>query len=254
MRVSVFLVSDSTIVACAMAQAIRTEFAQVSHSPSFSSVADLVIDWDDTVVIIDAVNPKELVAQLNRDNDAVDTSHIIVLMRANQSVDEYRSIIGKVGALLPDGASLQEIALAARIVRHGITLLPTVAVAGLGHSGVADDMNARALEGCSFTDREHAVLGLISKGASNKVIGRKLDITESTVRVHVRAILKKLGMQNRTQAALYAVGQKGMQVGSDLFRPATTVMSAICGFVAVNLRTFMPEFTQTLLLQASIIA
>lgn len=254
MNTSVFLVSDSTVFACAMEQAIKTEFAKVARSSSLAGVIDLVIDWDDTVVIIDAGNPKELVTQLNREGDAVDSSHIIVLMRANQSVDEYRAIIGHVGALLPDGATLQEIALAARIVRHGITLLPTIAVADLRTSGVAAGGNVRSVEDYSFTDREYAVLGLISQGASNKIIGRKLDITESTVRVHVRAILKKLGMQNRTQAALYAVGQKGMKLGSNLFRPMTTMMSAIICFLTVNLRTSMPEFTETFLQQALIVA
>lgn len=254
MPVSVFLVSDSTIFACAMEQAIRTEFAQVARSSSLSSVVDLVVDWDDTVVIVDAGNPKDLVAQLSRNSDSIDASHVIVLMRANQSVDDYRPIIGNIGALLPDGATLQEIALAARIVRHGITLLPTVALAGLRMAGTASGAAVRSLDNQSFTDREHAVLGLISEGASNKIIGRKLDITESTVRVHVRAILKKLGMQNRTQAALYAVGHKGKQVVPDLFRPATTLMSAIVGILAVNLRSFMPDFAETLIIQASTLA
>lgn len=199
------------------------------------------MDWDDTVVIIDAVNPKELVAQLNCSNDAVDASHIIVLMRANQNVDDYRSIIGKVGALLPDGASLQEIALAARIVRHGITLLPTVAVAGLGYTRLNEDTHARSLDGCSFTDREHAVLGLISEGASNKVIGRKLDITESTVRVHVRAILKKLGMQNRNQSGGAFVDYVGTADQSVSWPISTATSAATASIFSMRLVRARPH-------------
>jgi two-component system nitrate/nitrite response regulator NarL len=45
------------------------------------------------------------------------------------------------------------------------------------------------------------------------MIARKLVISESTVRVHVRSILKKLGVQNRTQAALYAVNRKAAPSG-----------------------------------------
>ena len=44
----------------------------------------------------------------------------------------------------------------------------------------------------------------LTEGASNKVIARKLVITESTVKVHMKAILRKLRMQNRTQAAMWA--------------------------------------------------
>lgn len=237
MPVSVFLVSDSTIFASAMEQAIATEFAQVSRSSSLSNVISLEIDWHDSVVIVDAGNPKDLVSQLTRNRESIEAAHIIVLMRANQSIDDYRPIIGMIGGLLPDGATLQEIALAARIVRHGITLLPTVAIATLRPT----EADGESIDARSFTDREHAVLGLISQGASNKVIGRKLDITESTVRVHVRAILRKLGMQNRTQAALYAVSHKAGQVGSDFFRPVNGMLSCIAGFIVVNSRPFLTE-------------
>jgi DNA-binding NarL/FixJ family response regulator len=44
----------------------------------------------------------------------------------------------------------------------------------------------------------------LTEGASNKIIARKLVITESTVKVHMKAILRKLRLQNRTQAAIWA--------------------------------------------------
>ena len=45
------------------------------------------------------------------------------------------------------------------------------------------------------------------KGMANKVIARQFDICEATVKVHVKAILRKLGVENRTQAATWAVKQ-----------------------------------------------
>jgi two-component system nitrate/nitrite response regulator NarL len=53
-----------------------------------------------------------------------------------------------------------------------------------------------------FTDREITVARLLSEGRSNKVIARVLEIEEATVKVHVRNILKKLHVANRTQAAI----------------------------------------------------
>jgi two-component system, NarL family, nitrate/nitrite response regulator NarL len=47
-------------------------------------------------------------------------------------------------------------------------------------------------------------LQMLTQGASNKTIALKLVITESTVKVHLKAILRKLRLQNRTQAALWA--------------------------------------------------
>jgi two-component system nitrate/nitrite response regulator NarL len=55
-----------------------------------------------------------------------------------------------------------------------------------------------------LSSRELAILRTLMEGASNKVIARKLVITEATVKVHMKAILRKLSLQNRTQAAIWA--------------------------------------------------
>ncbi|MBA4330072.1 MAG: DNA-binding response regulator [Polaromonas sp.] len=55
--------------------------------------------------------------------------------------------------------------------------------------------------------RERDVLALIARGDSNKVIARKLDIAETTVKIHVQHILRKLQLSSRVQAAVYATGR-----------------------------------------------
>ncbi len=55
-----------------------------------------------------------------------------------------------------------------------------------------------------FTERQYAVLTCLCLGDPNKVIGRKLGMTETTVKVHVREIMRKLGVCNRTQVAIAA--------------------------------------------------
>jgi DNA-binding NarL/FixJ family response regulator len=57
----------------------------------------------------------------------------------------------------------------------------------------------------ALTPRERDVLELIAQGRSNKVIARELGVAEKTVKTHVGHILAKLGVNDRTQAALYAV-------------------------------------------------
>jgi DNA-binding NarL/FixJ family response regulator len=67
-----------------------------------------------------------------------------------------------------------------------------------------------------LSPREKSILHCLIEGDSNKSIARKIDIAEATVKVHVKAILRKIRVQNRTQAAIW-----GMNNGS-LARPATS--------------------------------
>ena len=56
-----------------------------------------------------------------------------------------------------------------------------------------------------LSPREKVILRCITEGASNKHIARKLDIAEATVKVHLKAILRKIRVQNRTQAAVWGL-------------------------------------------------
>ncbi len=67
----------------------------------------------------------------------------------------------------------------------------------------ANDQSATPL-----SPREEQILAHIARGASNKEIARALDIAETTVKIHVQHILRKLGLSSRVQAAVYATGRK----------------------------------------------
>ncbi len=64
-----------------------------------------------------------------------------------------------------------------------------------------------------LTERERLILQCLTKGYSNKVIARMLNITEGTVKVHLKSLMRKISVVNRTQAALWA-GSRG--IGDDL--------------------------------------
>lgn len=93
------------------------------------------------------------------------------------------------------------LAAAIRSVHAGHVLLtPEVAAALVAGDVVPGDAAAARL-----TEREREVLAEIARGRSNREIARALVLSEKTVKTHVSSILMKLGLADRTQAALYAV-------------------------------------------------
>lgn len=92
----------------------------------------------------------------------------------------------------------QALAAAIRSVHAGHVLL---------HPEVARLLAAGEPEpaGVPLTARERQVLAELARGRSNREIARSLAVAEKTVKAHVSAVLAKLGVQDRTQAALYAV-------------------------------------------------
>jgi len=71
-----------------------------------------------------------------------------------------------------------------------------------------------------LTPRESEILGLLAEGQSNKAIARNLGISDGTVKLHVKAILRKLGVHSRVEAAVIAVEQGLRTSRSDTARSA----------------------------------
>jgi DNA-binding NarL/FixJ family response regulator len=93
---------------------------------------------------------------------------------------------------------------AIRSVHDGHTVLASDAA---GLVAARPGANARGI--ASLTGREREVLALLADGRSNREIARTLSLSEKTVKAHVSAILAKLGVADRTQAALLAVRHVG---------------------------------------------
>jgi two-component system, NarL family, response regulator LiaR len=110
---------------------------------------------------------------------------------------------GAAGYLLKD-VQPQELVEAIRTVHRGGALL---------HPQVAARLLQEMTE-TPLTPREREVLVLIGRGMPNKIIARELSLSEKTVKAHVSSILAKLGVTDRTQAALYAVREGLVQPGS----------------------------------------
>jgi DNA-binding NarL/FixJ family response regulator len=148
------------------------------------------------VVLIDLVMPNvDGIEAIRGLRERVPTARAIVLSSFIDDEKLFPAVrAGAAGYLLKD-VQPQELVEAIRTVHGGGALLhPQVA------SRLLEEMSTDPL-----TPREREVLALLGRGMPNKVIARELSLSEKTVKAHVSNILAKLGVTDRTQAALYAV-------------------------------------------------
>src|SRR4029077_8592377 len=101
-----------------------------------------------------------------------------------------------------------EVAVAAlRLISAGGTFVPAGALRSTAaklYDQRPEGERQRRSDGLDLTPRELSVIDLLREGKPNKLIAARLDMQESTVKVHVRSILKKLNAANRTHAAFVA--------------------------------------------------
>jgi DNA-binding NarL/FixJ family response regulator len=102
--------------------------------------------------------------------------------------------LGAMG-FIPKSAPGAELLRAVRLVISGGIYVPAEA---------SNAPQAPAAAPLDLSPRQHEVLALLLKGMSNKLIARKLDISENTTKIHVSAVLEALGVATRTQAVIAA--------------------------------------------------
>ena len=81
------------------------------------------------------------------------------------------------------------------------------ALSGRLAQALRDEAQVERRSTAGLTDRERTILRCLAEGKSNKLIARELDITEGTVKVHVKHLLRKLNFRSRVEAAVWAVAQ-----------------------------------------------
>jgi DNA-binding NarL/FixJ family response regulator len=153
------------------------------------------------VVLMDLVMPRlDGIAAMRELRERAPATRVVVL---TSFLDDERLVpairAGAAGYLLKN-VQPRELARAVRLAAEGDALIDPAVAARLVDSLVED----RGDEKPELTPREQEVLDLIGRGFANKRIALELGIAEKTVKTHVGHVLAKLGVSDRTQAALYA--------------------------------------------------
>jgi DNA-binding NarL/FixJ family response regulator len=128
---------------------------------------------------------------------AAPATPIVVVSAVGDPKTMQDTIMAGASAFIPKSAPGQVLINALRVIIAGGTYLPISVLAALRNADAAQTQG-------ELTLRQRRVLELLSTGLSNKCIARELDISEITVKAHVSAIFRKLGVANRMQAGIEA--------------------------------------------------
>ncbi|MEQ5127693.1 two-component system response regulator NarL [Providencia zhijiangensis] len=132
----------------------------------------------------------------------------IILFTVSNYSDDLISALkrGADGYLLKD-MEPEELIIALKEAASGKMVVSPTLTSVLAES-LRENQSQNESDAAALTPRESDILELIAQGLSNKMIARNLDIAESTVKVHVKHLLKKLNLKSRVEAAVWVLQQK----------------------------------------------
>lgn len=130
----------------------------------------------------------------------------VIMLTVSDSENDLVTALraGADGYLLKDTEPEQLLLLLRTAAEGGVTL--SEGLNGLLALALRQEPHPASVDESGLTQSELKVLERIAMGMSNKLIARELGITESTVKVHVKHLLKKLNLRSRVEAAVWAVG------------------------------------------------
>jgi NarL family two-component system response regulator LiaR len=214
--IRILLVDDHAVVREGLRAFLTLQegFQIVGEAADGEEGVERAIELEPDVILMDLVMPKldgvSAMRELRRRGGRASTAKVIVL---TSFLDDDRLLpaleAGAAGYLLKNSQP-SELARAVRAAQAGEAIIdPTAAARLLGALAAPDNARPSASALDQLTGREREVLALIARGRANKRIALELGISEKTVKTHVGHVLAKLGVADRTQAAVLAV-QEGL--------------------------------------------
>jgi len=217
--VKVLIVDDHNLVRRGIAHVVRECFpeAEVRESGGADDAVEQLKAEIADVALIDVRMPGRDGLELLREIKSTWPKVAVIMLTTYDSSRFVKTALSEKadGYMLKD-SSPEDLDQAIRVaIAGGGNVLSARAIRSLFENNDGDDMDRDKASGArpeSLTQRETDILEHLAEGKSNREIARALFLSEKTVKAHLAAVFRKLGVSNRTQAAMSAVGM-GMGPG-----------------------------------------
>ena len=209
MPIGVLIVDDHPVVRRGLRVLLEVQdgIEVVGEAGEGPTALKLAAEHNPDVILLDLKLPGldglAVLAELRAGQDHSRQDHqtkILVLTSVTDPVAAGRAMREGAAGVLYKDVDPDALVRAIRAVHDGHLLLAPEAAGTLLQPATGQNRSLDAL-----TAREREVLAELAKGRSNREIARALNVSEKTVKAHVSSVLAKLGVQDRTQAALFAV-------------------------------------------------
>lgn len=185
-------------------------FAQVIETGSLDEAIDRLSERDDIVLaLFDLAMPgMESAASLEAVRDFHQDMRVAVVSSSTRRADILTALTAGVHGYVPKGLGASELAIALEAILNGVIYVPpTIAdreeeVEPQRKTHLDQEARERSADALAhLTPRQHQVLILLVRGLSNKEIARQLGLGPGTVKIHLAALFRTLGVRNRQSAA-----------------------------------------------------
>ena len=201
--IRVLIVDDHPVVRQGLRVLLEVQdgFAVVGEAGDGDTALALAAEQHPDVILLDLKLPgRDGIAVLGELSAQENPARVLVLTSATEPASASLAVRSGASGVLYKDVDPDALVRAIRSVHDGHLLLAPEAAGTLLQPATGQNRGLDAL-----TAREREVLAELAQGRSNREIARVLHVSEKTVKAHVSSVLAKLGVQDRTQAALFAV-------------------------------------------------
>jgi two-component system nitrate/nitrite response regulator NarL len=207
---SIMLVDDHPLLRKGLRQLITLgdDMEVVAEASNGADAITLANEHDPDLILMDLnMQGMDGLETLRRMREDGISSRIVMLTVSNADEDVLNAISsGADGYLLKDMEPEEMLAQIERALTGKMVL--SESVTQVLATAIRNPLVKQDIEKDSLTQREWEILKLIAKGMSNKLIARELNISDGTVKVHVKHLLKKLHLRSRVEAAVWMINQQ----------------------------------------------